>query len=158
MGRHSQSLKRLAILSGIAGLFSCALAVTRPVQEMSDTAAALKAAKEVGADTLAPELYRRAVEAYFRARNEYQMKNFSITKEYAAKAKRLAEDAEFEALRLGASRSSVAPAEEPPKPPAEPYAYPTPTGTPAFILNQMGGSAGTSPNAPQGSSAAPPPP
>jgi hypothetical protein len=100
---------------------ACSLMKERPIQLMSDTSAALRAAKEVSADTLAPELYRRATDAYFRAQNEYRMKNFAIAEDYANRAKRLAEEAEFEALKQGSNRTSLLPPEEPvaPPPPSE---------------------------------------
>lgn len=138
-------------LSALVFASACSLSATRPVQEMSDAAAALKAAKEVSADTLAPELFRKANEAYFRARNEYQMKNFVVAQEYILRAKRLAEDAEFEALRQGAQRSSVQPPEEPPPPP-EPSTLSTPTGTPAFLMPAEG--SGTPPSTGNGSGGA----
>jgi hypothetical protein len=102
----------------VAGLASCSLMKDRPVQLMSDTAAALRAAKEVSADTLAPELYRRATDAYFRANNEYRFKNFASAEAYASRAKKLAEEAEFEALKQGSNRSSLLPPDEPPPPAA----------------------------------------
>jgi hypothetical protein len=137
------------LLFSILTIFSCALTATRPTQEMSDTTAAIRAAKEVQADTLAPELYRQANEWFFRARNEYKFKNFSFADEYAKKAKKFAEQAEFEALRNGGNRTDVAPVDQsmtvnqPPgsgQPPAaatpQPYAYPTPEGTPADVYDE----------------------
>ncbi|MBC7386690.1 MAG: DUF4398 domain-containing protein [Cryobacterium sp.] len=94
---------------------------------MSDTSSALKAAREVSADTLAPEKYRRASEAYFRAQNEYRMKNFVIAEDYARRAKMLAEEAEFEALNQGSSRNSLLPPEVLVGPPA-PSTYTPPAG------------------------------
>lgn len=85
---------------------------------MSDTAAALKAAREVSADSLAPEKFRRATEAYFRAQNEYRLKNFQIAEDYAKKAIRLAEESEFDALKQGSARTSLLPPEVPTPPPA----------------------------------------
>lgn len=136
----------LSLLS-LSTLNACSLAVTRPVQEMSDTAAALKAAKEVSADTLTPEVYRRATEAYFKARNEYRMKNFKVSLDYALKAKKLAETAEFESLRLGATRNSMTHSDENLSPPP-PSQYPQPTGTPAFILEEQGGATPSTPTPP----------
>jgi hypothetical protein len=137
----------------------CALIATRPVQEMSYTAAAIRAAKEVQADTLAPELFRQSSEWFFKAKHEYKFKNFLLAKDYAKKARRFAEQAEFEALRNGGVRSddggTVDPLAKDPlgnvsesggdpsaaqgqsqsqsQPQAQPtpYDYPTPTGTPA---------------------------
>ncbi len=85
---------------------------------MSNTSAALKAAREVNADSLAPEKYRLATEAYFRAQNEYRMKNFQIAEDYARRAIKLAEESEFDALRQGSSRVSLLPPEIPVAPPA----------------------------------------
>lgn len=116
----------------------------RPVQDMSDTAAAIRAAREVQADTLAPELYRQANEWFFRAKHEYKFKNFDLARSYSDKARVFAEDAEFEAIRNGGNRSGDVTTTDPlapgltgpadkavPTPTAAPYAYPTPTGIPA---------------------------
>ena len=87
---------------------------------MSDTVAALKAAKEVQADTLAPELYRQATEWFFRAKREYKFKNFREAFDYARKARLFAEEAEFFAIRGGGNRASAAgsdPLTEGPPPP-----------------------------------------
>ena len=124
---------RFSFLILVGALASCSITATRPVQEMSDTAAAIKAAREVNADTLAPDLFRQANETFFRAKNEYKFKNFKIAKTLAEKARQFAEQAEFDALRGGASRNAMTPSGEPvvtpPKP--EAYPYPAPTGTPA---------------------------
>ncbi|MEO5968563.1 MAG: DUF4398 domain-containing protein [Bdellovibrionia bacterium] len=85
---------------------SCSLFTTRPVQDMSQTSAALRAAKEVQADVLAPELFRQASEFFFKAKREYKFKNFNFATIYAQKARRLAEEAEFESLRNGGNRTS----------------------------------------------------
>lgn len=126
----------------------CSIFYSRPVQEMSDTAASLRAAREVQADTLAPELYRQANEWFFRAKNEYKFKNFKLANEYAAKARYFAEQAEFESLRSGGTRTAAdeanipdpmantlpgAPAggaQGPPEKKPAPYEYPTPQATP----------------------------
>lgn len=133
---------RLRLAWGLAlaafTLASCSVIQTRPVQEMSDTAAALRAAKEVQADVLAPELFRQAADWYTSARSEYRLKNFYDAKEFADKARRYAEQAEYEAIRGGATRSDSSP---PPPPDAEakpePYDYPEPTGTPAAAYEEM---------------------
>lgn len=120
---------------------------TRPVQDMSDTAAALRAAREVQADVLSPDLYRRANELFFEARREYKFKHFSRAEALAIRARRFAEQAEFDAIRGGASRSETDIAKDPfgdappappmdeaapvPEKPEEPYAYPTPEPIPA---------------------------
>ena len=73
---------------------------------MSYTSAALRAAKEVQADTLAPELYRQAREWLFKARREYKFKNFQDARVAAKKARLFAEKAEFEALANGGNRAA----------------------------------------------------
>jgi hypothetical protein len=117
----------------------------RPIQLMSDTSAALRAAKEVSADTLAPELYRRATDAYFRATNEYRMKNFAIAEDFAKRAKRLAEEAEYEALKQGSNRTSLLPPEEPtgPPPPSEVLPPRGELATEALKRQDSGGTPGT---------------
>jgi len=131
----------LAVLSVFLVSSSCSVFATRPTQDMSDTTAAIRAAKEVQADTLAPELYRQATEWFFRARKEYNFKNFQLAQEYATKARHFAENAEFEAIRNGGNRSDSAPPDQAaqvqnPTPTPSPYAYPTPEGTPADVYEQ----------------------
>jgi hypothetical protein len=100
---------------------------------MSNTTAAIRAAKEVQADTLAPELYRQSNEWFFKAKREYKFKNFKLAKEYSDKARFLAEQAEFESLKNGGNRAeqniSDPLANANPTPAASPYAYPEPEGT-----------------------------
>lgn len=116
----------------ISSSLGCSLLATRPVQEMSDTTAALRAAKEVQADTLAPELYRKANELFLKARKEYKYKNFYLANDYAEQARALAEQAEFEAIRGGGIRQDAnipdPLANSLPTPTNPAYAYPTPTG------------------------------
>ena len=130
----------------LATLGGCAIVATRPVQEMSDTASAIRAAREVQADTLAPELYRQAGEWFLKAKNDYRMKNFSLAHDEAGKARMFAEQAEYEAMRNGGNRAAseglvsdplgeVLPGSPPPPPPEPaptfaPYTYPTPVGKP----------------------------
>ena len=100
----SSSLFCLVLLGGCSSLTT-----TRPAQEMNDTLAALQAAKEVKADELSPHYYREAREWFFKARREYKFKNFKEAKEFLRKSQLLAEQAEFEAIRAGATRASIAP-------------------------------------------------
>lgn len=92
------------VLGGCSSIWA-----TRPVQEMSDTAAAIRAAKEVQADALAADLFRQADEEWILARREYRQKNFMEAKEALDRARKLAEQAEFEALRAGGSRTDLPP-------------------------------------------------
>jgi Domain of unknown function (DUF4398) len=136
----------------------CTLMATRPVQEMANATAALRAAREVQSDSLAPELFRQSNELFLKAKKEYRFKNFYLAKEYLGQSQKLAERAEFEAIRNGGSRAEVkmdSPAATPPgeapgnasgpgTPQAsEPYPYPTPQPIPADVyserMNQRGG-------------------
>ncbi len=76
---------------------------------MSDTQAAIRAAQEVQADTLAPDFYRQALEFWDKARREYKYKNFDEAKELSDKARVLAEQAEYQAIRAGGNRSETPP-------------------------------------------------
>ena len=60
---------------------------TRPAQEMLNMEVSIRAAKEVSADTLAPELYRLATETALSARREYRLKNFKEAKELSNQAR-----------------------------------------------------------------------
>lgn len=144
----------LTVATGIA-VPGCSIFHERPIQLMSDTAAALKAAKEVSADTLAAEKYRRATEAYFKAQNEYRLKNFAIAEDHAKRAKRLAEESEFEALRGGSNRASLLPPEVPPGPPP-PSTYEAPKGELATEVMKRG-TTGTPQNNTGGGASSPPP-
>ncbi|MEK6706801.1 MAG: DUF4398 domain-containing protein [Bdellovibrionota bacterium] len=124
---------------GICGFLSasCSLFTVRPVQEMSETAAAIRAARELNAFELAPELFRQSQEWFHKARHEYKMKNFNLAKDYAGKSRALAEQAEFEAMRAGATRSGYSqekPQNESKIESSEPQ--PTPTGTPVEVYEQ----------------------
>lgn len=115
---------------------ACSILATRPVQEMSDTAAAIKAAREVQADTVTPELFRQANEMYNLARREYKFKNFQLATDYATKARLLAEEAEFTAVRSGVDRGSGDSVESTPADEPTHESIPEPTGTPAEEYDQ----------------------
>jgi hypothetical protein len=85
----------------------------------------IRAAKEVNADTLAPELYRMANEVGLQARSAYRLKNFKKAKHLADEARAFAERAEFESIRNGAKRDVL-----PTDPLAEPSYAPVPIATP----------------------------
>lgn len=120
--------------------WGCSLAATRPNQEMSDAAAAIRAAREVQAETLAPELFRQSSELFLKAKNEYKIKNFDQARKLSEKSRKLAEGAELEAIKLGAARTEDTIPDPlgregatPPSPPQEtaaPYDYPVPQPTP----------------------------
>jgi hypothetical protein len=163
--RAKASRQALFLFLGYAALSlsACSLFHDRPLQLMSDTAAALRAAREVSADSLAPEKFRLASEAYFRAQNEYRLKNFAIAEKYAKRAQRLAEESEFDALRQGSARTSLLPPEVPPATPP-PSTYEEPQGqlateamkNPAPIQAPVSGSSAPSTATPQTPSYPPP--
>jgi len=129
----SKILKATLRSTGVAFFFSlvsgCSIVATRPIQEMSDTVAAMKAAREVQADTKATEYYRLSEELYFKARQEYRLKNFARAKKLADQARDAAEKAEFLSIRGGATRHSLTSVEPlPPPPPITPQ--PEETGNP----------------------------
>ncbi len=89
-------------LAAILSLFllgACGLATTRPKIEMSLAQAAFLAAKEAGADSQSPTLYRKAEEFYLKAKSAYRRKYFNKAQEYALLSKRFSEKAEYEAVR-----------------------------------------------------------
>lgn len=117
------------VLVGALSVFlfaACSVVAVRPAQEMSNMEVALKAAKEVSADTLAPELYRSALEKSLIARKEYRFKNFLQARKLANDARTIAEKAEYESIRNGAKRE-IAPED----PLAEPSYAPEQTATPS---------------------------
>jgi len=146
-GRDFIEISSLFLFTFCSSFSGCTLLATRPIQEMSFTSAAIRAAKEVQADTLSPEFFRQSNEWFFKAKHEYKFKNFKLAKDYAQKAKYFAEKAELDAIRGGGNRSDqVVP--DPlgnnaqPPPPKEPdlqktpYQYPTPQGTPVDVFDQ----------------------
>lgn len=109
---------------------------------MSNTAAAMRAAQEVDARTLSPDVFRRAKELFLLAKKEYKFKNFYLAKKYAIQARELAEEAELEAVKSGGNRHQInattitTPAVESIEGTGgsaqnAPYPYPTASGIPA---------------------------
>jgi len=125
---------------------ACSVTAVRPSQEMSDMEVSMKAAQEVNADLLAPELYRLAHETALMARREYRLKNFLEAKKFAEAARGHAERAEFEAIRNGAKREAI-----PTDPLAEPSYAPEPIATPEPLSGEGSSKTdnGQAPAAPQ---------
>lgn len=92
---------------------------------MSDAAAALRAAREVQTEVNAPEYHRLAEELFFKARQEYRLKNFSRARKYANQAREAAEKGEFLSIRGGAVRSSLQTPESSPSTETAPTTAPT---------------------------------
>ncbi len=80
-------------------LTSCGLATTRPKMEMSVAQAAFLAAKEAGADSKAPGVYRKAEFYYLKAKSAYKRKYFNKALQYANLSKKYSERAEYIAIR-----------------------------------------------------------
>ena len=159
-------MKASALRVAASGLISlaisaCSLFVTRPVQEMADSAASIRAAREVQADVLAPELYRQATETFQKAKREYRFKNFREARILADQTRNYAEMAEYEAIRNGATRgdaaaaggvdpysdSTASVATPPAPPPAKPapYDYPKPQPIPATEYDNQNNAASPKP-------------
>jgi hypothetical protein len=129
IGPSSQMIsKQRAVLGTLSVLLlaSCSIFAVRPAQEMSNMDVAIRAAKEVNADMLAPEIYRGALEKSLQAKKEYRFKNFLNARNLANEARDLAEKAEYQSIRNGAKRE-VAPED----PLAEPSYAPETTATPS---------------------------
>lgn len=146
--------RRLSIVTVLASLTACSVFATRPQQEMSDTASALRAAREAQSETLAPELYRQANDWWLKARQEYKFKNFSLAQEFAEKARSYAEQAEYISLKQGATRvdlSTPEPEAEPVIPPGRDAGYETPRGKPveAFEPPPASGAPSGAPSSPK---------
>ena len=78
---------------------------------MTNADIAIRAAKDLNADSLAPDLYRKAVDAYFQAKRFYRLKDFKKAKSQAVVAMKIAERAEFIAYQKGGEASTLYPPE-----------------------------------------------
>lgn len=85
----------------------CSVLSVKPSPDIANMEVAIRAAKEVSADVLAPELYRMALENGVRARREFRLKNFSVAREVADKARLYAEKAEYESIKNGGQREAI---------------------------------------------------
>lgn len=102
----------LRIIFSVVSLWTFAACASffegRPAQEMSDTAAAMRAAREVQAPLLSPVLYGRAREYWDRSKRAFKFKDFKVARFFALRARKLAEEAEFESVCCrGGQRNSV---------------------------------------------------
>ena len=131
----------------LCALLACSITAVRPAQEISNMETSIKAAKEVNADVLAPELFRSASELSLKAHREYRFKNFQAAKKLADQARVFAERAEFEALRNGAKRE-VVPVDPLSEPSYAPETIGTPSGDATPSAPAPGGTAVTPPKSP----------
>jgi len=95
-------LGAVALLGVAAFAFSgCAIVENRPVKQMAYAEAAVHGAQlanaELNPDT-AP-IYQLSKDVLARARSFYRLKNFREARQLAVRARRLAEEAEWKALR-----------------------------------------------------------
>jgi hypothetical protein len=98
------SLKKTALLSSTAVflfLGGCTMVESRPVKQMAYAEAAMQGAMlanaETNPDTTA--VFQLAKDSLARARSYYRLKNFRECRKLAVRARRLAEEAEWKALR-----------------------------------------------------------
>ena len=101
--RMSTPARKTALPLGLAVflLCSCTAIETRPLKQMAYAEAAVQGATlanaETNPDTVA--VYQLAKDALARARSYYRLKNFRECRKLAVRARRLAEEAEWKALR-----------------------------------------------------------
>lgn len=95
MNRYNRVVLLLVVL-----LTGCGLVATRPKAEMAMAQAAFLAAKQVEADSKAPNLYRKAEIYYLKAKSSYRRKYFNKAKQYAELSKKFSEEAEYKAVRI----------------------------------------------------------
>ncbi|MBF0360189.1 MAG: DUF4398 domain-containing protein [Oligoflexia bacterium] len=91
------SLLSLALLISLTG--GCAFTMAKPKLELSMAQAAFMAAKQAKANTLAPNLYRKAEVYFMKAKSAYKRKYFAKAKQYAILSKQFSERAEFVSIR-----------------------------------------------------------
>ena len=98
--------KKAACIIGVAFLFSglssgCAIFETRPLKQMAYAEAAVQAATVANAESnpATISVFQLARDQLSRARSYYRLKNFKKARIYAINARRLAEEAEWKALR-----------------------------------------------------------
>jgi stalled ribosome alternative rescue factor ArfA len=101
-------LKKILIFSLLLLIGACGLTTTRPKLEMSLAASAYVAARDAKADTLAPNIFRKAEEYYLKAKSSYRRKYFNKAKQYAVLSKKFSEQAEYEAVRRAALENTNA--------------------------------------------------
>ncbi|MBF0363922.1 MAG: DUF4398 domain-containing protein [Oligoflexia bacterium] len=80
----------------------CGLTVTRPKLEVNMAASAFIAAKEAKANTLAPNLYRKAELYFLKAKSAYKRKYFNKARQYALISRQFSEKAEYVAIKQAA--------------------------------------------------------
>jgi hypothetical protein len=92
-------MRLLIVIFFLFSLVSCGLVTTRPKLEMSLAAAAFVAAKDAGAASKVPNLFRKAEVLYLKAKSAYRRKYFNKAEQYANLSREFSEQAEFAAKR-----------------------------------------------------------
>lgn len=90
-GRLRTTVLALLAASGIA-LAGC-ISAPPPVQEMSDARQAVAAARDAGADQLAPQIYARSVSLLEKAESTLARRGFRQARDQALASRRLAIEA-----------------------------------------------------------------
>lgn len=99
-------IKGLFLLFAGTGLFSCASSKEKPTRLLIYASAALMAADRAGAERKAPDAYRKAESAFWKAKGFYQTKQYDDAARASILARRYAEMAEIEAETRTATASS----------------------------------------------------
>ncbi len=95
-GRSAANTSGVALWSAVLALLllgGCVGHTVPPVQEMSDARQAVAAAREAGADRLAPAVFDRAVSLLNDAENTLERRRFRQARDQALASRRLAIDA-----------------------------------------------------------------
>jgi len=91
--KRARSIGLLALFFVLIGCST----TERPTREMIFASAAMRASQQSFAEKKAPDLYRRAENAFWRAKRFYLAKDYEQAKKSAYEARRLAEQAELSA-------------------------------------------------------------
>jgi hypothetical protein len=78
-------------------LFGACASTEQPVSQMIYASAAMKGAERALSEKRSPDLFRKAENAYWKAREYYLAKEFEMARKAANYARRLAERAELDA-------------------------------------------------------------
>lgn len=92
-------IKTFLVFILIFVLGACGLTTTRPKTEMALAQTAFIAAKQANAQSLAPNIYRKAEFYYLKAKSAYRRKYFNKAKQYAILSQKFSEQAEFAAKK-----------------------------------------------------------
>ena len=90
----------------LALFFVSCSSTERPTSEMIFASAAMKAAEQALAEKRSPDLFRKAENAFWRAKRFYLAKDYEQARAAAYSARRLAENAELSAEIKASSSNS----------------------------------------------------